>query len=82
MTRKGLVRANRAEITYRGTPMSVDYSINDVWMSNTDIDAGEQPYVEKIRAVWIGGVECLRIFDEEQVADLCDRFELSWRREV
>jgi hypothetical protein len=81
ITRKGLVRAHRAEISYMGVPMVVEYTLNDCWMSATEIDAGEQPYVEALRSVQIGGVECLRMLTEEQREGVTERVERSWARE-
>jgi hypothetical protein len=69
-TRKGtLRRASTAELSFNGVPLHIEYHA-----SGFDSDA----YVEQIRAIEIGGVECLAIFSEEQVGDLCERIQQSW----
>ncbi len=70
----GLKRASNAVLSYRGVELSIDY-----W---TEGGFGADAYVDQIKSIEIGGVECLEIFSEEQIGDLCERIQQSWDREV
>jgi hypothetical protein len=70
LTRRGdLKRASHAELSYRGVLLSIDYLTNGF---------DESAYVEAIKSVEIGGVECLAIFSEEQIGELCERIQQGW----
>lgn len=72
-TRSGsLRRASHAFVSYRGVELEVEY-----FAHGFDADA----FVEQVKSVQIGGVECLALFSEEQQADLCERIQQSWGAE-
>jgi hypothetical protein len=72
-TRRGDARrASRAELSYRGVLLGIDY-----FARGFDEDA----YVEQIKSIEIGNVECLAIFSEEQISEISERIERGWDQE-
>jgi hypothetical protein len=69
-TRSGdLKRASRAQVSYHGVLLSIDYFANGF---------DEDAYVEQIKAVEVNHVDIMPLLSEEQIGELCERIEQGW----